>query len=461
VTGTVNVTVNQQLAGVMVTPATATVQPGGQQTFFANAFDQFHNAMPAPIAWSVASGPGTIEGNGRYTAPSSGGGTAVIQATATVNGLSVSGTATVTVQQALTITSISATPNPVTDTTATLNVTATDPNGGTLFYSWLAFNPSGGPLPTFSSTTSATTTVTFYQAGTYNFQVMVYDQAGLSTQGTVNVTVNQQLAGVTVTPATATVQDGAQEPFLAYAFDQFHFSMPAAIAWSLASGPGTIDGNGNYTAPTTGSGTVVVQAAATVNGVTVNGTATVTLVQAQQPTITSTSAAPNLTTGTTATMSVSATNPAGGTLAYNWTTVSQPAGSTAPTISAGQSATATATFHQAGTYQFRVTVTNQTGQTATTTVTVTISSKLTGIVLTPATATVHHGSQQQFTAYAVDQFQRQMAAPLSWSLASGPGTITSSGLYTAPAYVGATAVVRVKATVNGIIVSRTASVTIT
>ena len=71
----VEVTVVGPLAQIGVTPASATVAPGGQQEFSATGADQLgHALVPQPaFAWSV-SGGGTINGTGLFTAGSAAGG---------------------------------------------------------------------------------------------------------------------------------------------------------------------------------------------------------------------------------------------------------------------------------------------------------------------------------------------------------------------------------------------------
>jgi streptogramin lyase len=68
--------------------------------------------------------------------------------------------------------------------------------------------------------------------------------------------------------------------------------------------------------------------------------------------------------------------------------------------------------------------------------TVVVSQVLTSLSLTPATATVPDGTTQQFTATALDQFGLDLTQlpTLGWSVdAGGLGTVSSNGLYTAPA----------------------------
>jgi hypothetical protein len=453
---TINVDVVSTLNYVMVTPLITNVPVGGQQQFAAQAYDQFFDPMAASFTWSVADGPGTINAGGLYTAPAAGAGSVYIQANATANGVSASGMGYAILLQPPSVTSITASANPV--TAGTLNVAAYDPNGAALSYQWTTLSvPAGAKAPTFGAAKAASTGVTFYQSGAYTFQVAVTDSLGMTTLATVNVTVKPVLTSFTMTPASATVGDGVAQQFTANAFDQFQQAMSVAFTWSMASGPGSVNSAGVYTPPSTGTGTAVVKAIGNANGVTLSRTASVTL-QAP-PTITSISAAPTPVNGTTTTLKVVASNAAGGTLTYAWKLTAAPSGAPLPTIGTPSAASSGVTFYRAGTYTFQVTVTNQKGSTTTATVTVTVNPVLTSITLIPSAATVTAGKQVQFTAAAFDQFGQPIAAPFKWSIASGAGSISSTGLYTAPATGTGTVVVKVSATLNGITVSNTASVT--
>ncbi len=279
-TSTVNVTLNSTLSTITVAPATATLAQGTTQQLTAQAYDQFHQLLsPQPsVNWLVASGPGTVSSSGLYTAPTTSTGTAVVQAIATVGSVTVSGSATVTVTgQAPVISNISANPNPVTGTTTTLSVTASDPSGGNLSYAWSVLSkPSGSAAPSLAASTAATTGATFYAAGSYEFGVVVTSSVtGASASASVWVTVAQTLTRVTVSPSLSTISDGQSLQLIAYAYDQFLHAMSATFSWSKTSGPGTIDANGLFTAPASGSGKAVIMATATINGVTQSGTATI------------------------------------------------------------------------------------------------------------------------------------------------------------------------------------------
>jgi hypothetical protein len=106
---------------------------------------------------------------------------------------------------------------------------------------------------------------------------------------------------------------------------------------------------------------------------------------------------------------------------------------------------------------FLVTVKDSLGLSSTSSVTVNVVQILSGISITPANVTLAKGATQQFSAAAVDQFGQAMATQPSFSCqVSGGGTISNSGLYTAP---NSTGNVQVKVSANG--KNATADVTVT
>ncbi len=179
----------------------------------------------------------------------------------------------------------------------------------------------------------------------------------------------------------------------------------------------------------------------------------------QAPTVaTPASASPNPLTGKTTNLSVLGADDGGeANLRYTWTST----GPAAVTFSANGSNAAknvTATFTKAGTYTFVVTITDAGGLSVTSSTSVTVQQTLTSIIVTPATATVVVKQQVQFTAMAFDQFGQALSTQPSftWTL-SGRGTLSSTGLYTAPRRAGG--LYTITASAGG--VKGTAQVTVT
>ena len=174
-----------------------------------------------------------------------------------------------------------------------------------------------------------------------------------------------------------------------------------------------------------------------------------------------TAAAASQPTSTTASLSVLGADSDGGgesNLTYTWSAT----GPTAVSYSANATNAAkntTATFTKAGSYQFTVTITDQGGLSTTSSVSVTVNQTLTSIAVGPATASLVSRGTVQLAALANDQFGAAMSVQptFTWAVASGGGSVSSSGLYTAP-YVSGSATV---AAASGAVTSNAAAVTIT
>jgi hypothetical protein len=336
-------------------------------------------------------------------------------------------------------TSASATPNPVTGATTTLSVLGADDGGeSNLTYTWAALSlPPGGGVSLSANGTNAakTTTATFNRAGSYPLQVTITDAGGLSATSSVTVIVNQTLTSITVTPNAPTVGLGGQQQFSATALDQFGNPLSSQPGFTWSATAGQVTATGLFTAPGSGTGTVTVRARAGA----VSGTATVTLGPAGSgiPTVgVPASGPPNPVAGTTAALQVLGADDGGeANLTYTWAVLAAPPGA-APAFGANGSNAAkdtTVAFNQAGSYLFRVTITDSGGRSVTSTVGVSVGQTLTTVVVTPATTAVRPRRRVQFTALALDQFGQALASQpaFSWT-AAGTGTISGSGLYTAP-----------------------------
>jgi hypothetical protein len=171
-------------------------------------------------------------------------------------------------------------------------------------------------------------------------------------------------------------------------------------------------------------------------------------------------ASASLVTGTTTRLSVQASDDSTGvaSLRYIWSTVHTPAAAAPPTFSANGTQSTTVTFHAAGIYTFRVTITDKNRLSTTSDVTVRVMQSLTSIQVKASTATVHQSQADPFAARAFDQFGAALLIQpiFSWSMANGIGSVSSTGLYTAPNQKLGPAIVRAS---SGL-VRGTASVTV-
>ena len=86
-------------------------------------------------------------------------------------------------------------------------------------------------------------------------------------------------------------------------------------------------------------------------------------------------------------------------------------------------------------------------------ISVTVAQTLTTIAVTPGTASVGEGGQQQFAAAGHDQFGNVMASQpaFAWAVSSGPGSVDGAGLYAAPGsgVTGAATVTAASGSVSG------------
>ena len=201
-TSSVSVTVYQTLTSVAVSPGSVSLADGSSQQFTATAKDQFGEAMTTQPAWTwtLASGSGTLNGSGLYTTPSTGSGTASVQA----SGGGLTSSATVT---------YGSTP------LAPSSLTATAPSGTQVNLSWVnnASNASGfiiqrstngtswTQLATISATTTSYSDKTVNKRKTYYYRVYAYNSLGNSSYSNVAtvVTPNVGITGALSSPADA------------------------------------------------------------------------------------------------------------------------------------------------------------------------------------------------------------------------------------------------------------------
>ncbi|MBK7861793.1 MAG: hypothetical protein IPJ65_24890 [Archangiaceae bacterium] len=129
-------------------------------------------------------------------------------------------------------------------------------------------------------------------------------------------------------------------------------------------------------------------------------------------------------------------------LLYTWSTTAAPTGAPAVTFSANGTNAAkatTATLSRVGAYTFNVKISDAAGAFVNATVSATVTAAFTRLTVTPAARSLTLSGQQQLSTGTLDQFSQAMAAPagtVTWSVPTGQGTLTATGLYTAPAVAG-------------------------
>jgi hypothetical protein len=161
------------------------------------------------------------------------------------------------------------------------------------------------------------------------------------------------------------------------------------------------------------------------------------------PTITTVAASSPVTVpGTTSHLTVAASSNSGGTLSYAWSILHSPPGAATPTFTpngTGSANATTATYHKAGTYIFRVTVTDSNGGSTVSDVLVVVQQTATAIKIEPHKVSIVKGSTRRYTGTVEDQFGRPLVTQptITYAISTGGGTINAtSGLYTATGLPG-------------------------
>lgn len=233
---------------------------------------------------------------------------------------------------------------------------------------------------------------------------------------------------IAVSPTAATVAAGASQQFTASVTGTTN----TAVTWTV-SGPGTITPGGLYTAPATvdTAQTVSVKATSAADPSKV-ATATVSLTtSAVQVSINPTA----VSLGVSATRQFTASVTGRSNTAVTWAltgpgTLSASGLYTAPsTITSGQSATVKATSVA------------DPSRSASATVTLVAPATPVSVTLTPSVATVNAAKTQQFTSAVTGTTN----TAVTWQLA-GLGTVSNTGLYSAPSSVASPSTVMVTAT---------------
>ena len=149
----------------------------------------------------------------------------------------------------------------VTGTSAGLSVQADSTAGeANLLYTWTATGPGSVVYSSNGTNDAKQTTATFHEAGTYEFIVSIYDTVNLTTtESQVTVTVEQTSAGVVLQPVDSSLAAGSTAQLIAEQVDQFGNAMATqpTFTWSIASGSGSVNATGFFTAPSSAGSTTV------------------------------------------------------------------------------------------------------------------------------------------------------------------------------------------------------------
>ncbi len=268
---------------------------------------------------------------------------------------------------------------------------------------------------------------------------------------------------ITISPATTSVEVGATTQFTITAYDQYgaEFVKPI-VGWKVDNNAGMIDANGVFTASNNVGGPYVVTAAD--GSGNFSDTAEVTVVPKvfvnHAPTIVNAAAVnPSPVVGTFGTLTVLADDVDDGeaSLSYAWVQTAGPVPALIGNNNSNAAKNTAVNFVAAGAYTFEVTVTDQQGKKATSSVDVTVAQTVTQISVSPANPSVQTNDVQGFAVSAFDQFGASMDAPaVIWSVSDNQIIDKNSGVFTAGANAGGPYIVT--ADYNGI--QATAQVTV-
>jgi len=445
---------------VSISPTSSQLLIGGHQQFTAAVSGTTNSTVSWSVAGSGCTGTtcGTITISGLYTAPSSVPSPPQVSVTATsVADPTKSATATVTIVPPVSVTispltvqlltgghqQFTASVTHTTDTAVSWSVAGIGCTGatcGTISASGLYAAPSAVPSPPQVSVTATSV-------------------ADPTKSATASVTIVPPIS-VTISPATVQLLAGGRQQFTASVIGTSNTAVSWKVAGSGCAGAtcGTISTSGLYTAPSVAPtpNSVTVTATSVSDG-TKSGHATVTISEPISVSIAPLSVQVVIGSSQQFTATVSGTSNTN----VSWSlTGAGCSGATCGSISPSGLYFAPAAVPSPA--QVFVTATLAADATKSRTATINIVRPIV-VTLSPTTATLTIGAQQQFTATISGTTNTAIAWSVSGSGCSGAscGVVSSAGLYTAPASVPAPPQVTVKAaSVADPTSYRTATVTI-
>lgn len=428
--GSATVSVNPGVV-VQISPTSALVNTGGQQQFSATVIGSANTAVTWNISGAGCGGLscGKITSYGLYTAPTTMPSPPTVKVTATSQADSTkSASATVTIQLvAITISPTSATV--AAGGNQQFNTTVTGTTNTAVTWSVSGTGCSGTACGTVSSSGLYTAPTTVPSPPTVS--VTATSQADTSKSATATVTIGVPVA-VSVAPSTAQVGIGAQQQFSATVTGTNN----TAVTWSLSgagcSGAacGTITATGLYTAPPAVPKNPTVTVTATLQAdTTKSGTATVTVVLAPIA-VTVSPANATVATGTQQQFTATVTGTANQAVTWSLSGLGC-TGVACGTVTSSGLYTAPATIPSPATVA--VIATSQADTSKSGDAIVTVIPQV-GVVVSPSTAQLNEGAQEQFTATVTGVVNTAVTWSVSGAGCTGSacGTITSGGLYTAP-----------------------------
>jgi uncharacterized protein YjdB len=413
------VTTSPSVESVAITPVTASAAPGGKVQFTATIHGTTTNDS---VNWTTSTG--TITAAGLYTAP----------AGATVSTVTATSLADPTKSASAVVTIASASnpgSNPPPRGPAVIGVTispatTSTSTGGTISFTATVLGTTLDKSVTWNASLGSITSAGVYTApATAGTSIVTATSVADPTKvGTATVTVGtpatQSVTSVGVSPATTSVKTDGTISFSATVAGS---ASNRAVTWNASSG--SITTAGVYTAPAT-AGTSIVTATSVADPTKV-GTATVKVTSAPATQkVTSVSVSPataSVKTGRTISFSATVEGDASNK-AVTWHTssgsITDAGVYTAPATAGTSIVTATSVFDAT--------------EVGTATITVIANNPLptvTSVSVSPATASMKTGGTISFSATVAGSASNKA---VTWHASSG--SITSAGVYTAPATAG-------------------------
>ena len=416
---------------VSVSPAQVTLAAGQQQLFVALVT----GTTLTNVTWQLtgagcgsSSSCGTLTSGGLYSAPASVSGSLQVTITATsVADPSKSGSAVVAVASSVAV-SISPTEAQVTaGAQKQFTATVTGTTNSAVSWSVVGSGCSGvacGSISTSGLYTAPTSTPTPPQVS-----VTATSVADPTKSATSSVTIIPEVS-VTVSPSTVQLPVLGHQQFTATVTG----SSNTSVTWRIAGGCsgaacGTISASGVYTAPPAVPSPAQVSVTATsVADPTKSASATVTVVPPVSVTVSPTTAM--LLTGSKQQFAATITGSSNTTVSWS-VAGSGCSGASCGTISASGLYTAPSAVPTPP--QVSVTATSVADPTKSATASVTILPPI-SVSVSPSTAQIFTGAHQQFTATVTGTSNNAVLWSVAGSGCSGTscGTISTTGLYTAP-----------------------------
>jgi hypothetical protein len=420
------------LTGLIVNPSNVTVPAGTSRQFSVTGTWSDGSTRVPSVTWSATGG--TISSAGLYQAGKTPGTYQVIARSAQWNKADTS-VVVVSGPELVTLTVQPATVNLLPDQTRQFAVSGTWSDGSTKT-----------PLVNWTADGGTITPAGLYTAGADPGTYLVVATHTSGKADTSLVTISPPaptLLSLSLAPSTASLAPGGSIQFTASGTWSEGGSGVPSVTYTATGG--TISASGLYTAGST-AGTFKVTAKH--SGGTLTATATVTV----------TAAAPTLTTLTISPETASL--PVGGSRQFSVSGVWSDGSSTTPAVTwstTGGSITSSGAYeapNSAGTYRV---IAKQVGGTKADTATVSVTSTTTVVKLdiSPQSSSLITGQSRQFSGTATYSNGGTGTPTIQWT-ASG-GSVSSSGLYTAPSQAGT---YRVFGQVSGSTVKDTATVTV-